>query len=89
MATRQLSVTTTPAQLTDISDGDTYSARCQGANPIRIAAVTGSSSPDLDSQVSWFIEPGDAVALQGVSGESIWAWTDRGTGMLVYDEVQR
>ena len=89
MATRQLSVTTTPVQLTDISDGDNYSARCQGANPIRIAAVAGSSSPTLDGQPSWYVEPGTSVVLQGVSGESVWAWTERGEGMLVYDQVQR
>ena len=88
MATRSLTVEATPTQLTDISAGDTYSARCVGANPIRIAAVAGSSAPNVDGQPSWPLEPGEDGVLQGVSGETIWAWAPRGSATIVYDEVQ-
>lgn len=87
MATRSLTVTQTPVQLTDISTGDTYSARCVGANPIKIAAVAGNSAPP-EGAAAWQWEPDEAFALQGVSGETIWAWSPRGSATIVYDEVQ-
>ena len=88
MATRRVSLTTTPVQITDIDDGNTYSARCQGANPVRVSAVTGSTQPET-SVPSDLFNPGDSFALQGVNGETIWAWTDRGAADIVYDQVQQ
>lgn len=80
-----MAVTSTPAALGGLTDGQTYTAQNVRNSAIYLRA--SASAPDATDD-AWRIAPFETIAFRKDAGEGIYAWcgTDR-TGRIVYDRV--
>lgn len=76
MATARHEVTTTPTQITGLTNGQRYIGRNQGNRAIFLAAVVGNTAPTLaDNPPAFRVDPGGNCTLLPIAAESIWVWT--------------
>lgn len=85
-------VTTTPTQLTGLTDGTTYNLQNVGDREIFLANVTGTTAPAASSKARSVIPPTTreffgTAEIKPASGESFWVWVANETGDISLNEA--
>ena len=89
MATTEIPLTTTPAEITGLTSGTNYGAQNRSAGFIFAVTVAGASTPTAAEMArAKHYAPDESFLIQPQDSESLWAWCDANygnTGRVVYD----
>ena len=83
MADTAVTVTTSPTAIPGLAEGSSYVAQALGHQPITYTTITGST---YNGSSGFVAKPGSAFAMKPDTGETVFVWVTRGTGVMVYTE---
>ena len=88
MATARQELSTTPTQISGLTEGLSYLVQALGGR-VRICEVSGSTTPPTTAPTFLMWTPAQMIILVVKSGHTYWAWAQSSdtTPVLVYNET--